>query len=208
MLYFKQDDFPDIAPKQLKTVSTPTCSIVDSRLVKELSLFGGISYIDDARNNTGADLSNDRLEALIKDTDEIGLFHKWNYKLLREVGLKGSTTIAVTAVTDTGTVPNQIRADFHISEWWTAVETMAKWPRLKSSCRKALQMNDVSPLHVKMLANISQVRLGVIKWFGANIWFGTSCIHRYIWYVLPMKRRIVSIQSKPIAVILIRRDYE
>lgn len=36
------------------------------------------SHIDDTKNNTGDEASNDR-EVLSNDTDEIGLLQKWSY---------------------------------------------------------------------------------------------------------------------------------
>lgn len=114
----------------------------------------------------------------------------------------------VTAGIDAGAGPTLIREDFLSPNWRNAVRTTIKLPRLKSTSGKALKMNGTIFLYVKMRDNIARMWFGVINGLEVNILLGTSYIDSSIWYLLPMKRRIISVHFTPVKIISVIKDEE
>lgn len=59
-----------------------------------------------------------------------------------------------------------------------------------------------------MRDNTEPVWFGMIDGFAVDLLLETSYIHRCIRYILPMERRIVLVQFKPVAAISVIEDVE
>lgn len=80
--------------------------------------------------------------------------------------------------------------------------------RAESALRQALQMNGTISLYDAMRENIERLWLEVIDGLSVIILLRMSYIDRCIWYIIPIKARTVTQQSKPLAIIVMIKDDE
>lgn len=133
--------------------------------------------------HTGAGNHNNNMEVLFKETDEIGLLLKRNFKICCKAGLNRRSTTVDTAIIDIVAVLNLKRQDVLPFKWRYTVRMTIERPRLISTSGQALQMNGEICLCVKMRNNIASA-FGVIDRFAVEILLWTSYIDRRIRYIL------------------------